>query len=467
VFPLIVTVVSTVLLELVAYFVLKDPNAIGLWAIFVFIAEIIYFSFRDGVRGGIIATTVTILYYLYIISNRNYTGQQLVTGVETTAVLGALYYIISGVIGYLKQKIDDLIEREADEKRRLQNIIQQLPVGVIITDSKGKVTEANKQMENILGIKIPIGIVVGKEMLLNSIYKNENRATVPSDGPLYKAITTGKPIEGSEFEVDRKDGKKVFVKVNAAPVKNKKGKVIAASSIMTDITNQKEMEMRKDDFINMASHELKTPLTSIKLYLDSLGYKFNGGDKEAKQTIKRVQYQTARLQELVDELLDVSKLQTGKLSFNKEKFRIDELVDDAIKDIQPGLNGKKIFYSSKPRVKIFADKFRIYQVVTNLLTNADKYSPGTDRINVSLKKVKNKAVIGVEDFGIGIDKEQQLKIFERLYQVTDSATAQTYPGFGMGLYIAKEIVKRHQGDIWVESNKGKGSKFYFSLPVNK
>ena len=169
------------------------------------------------------------------------------------------------------------------------------------------------------------------------------------------------------------------------------------------------------------------------------------------------------MQKLVADLLDVSRLQTGKLLFNKEAFDLDTLLFETIEQLQ-GTTKHVIVYKGKEKLLVEGDKFRIYQVLTNLLTNALKYSGESTQIQVRLQKVAGKAVISVKDFGIGIEKDQQKKIFERLYQVMDD-TEKTFPGFGMGLYISKEIVKRHKGSIWVESEKGKGSTFYFSIPI--
>ena len=127
---------------------------------------------------------------------------------------------------------------------------------------------------------------------------------------------------------------------------------------------------------------------------------------------------------------------------------------------------QEIVLTSKASVNVFADRFRMYQVLTNLITNAIKYSKGEKQIKVRIKREADKVVVSVQDFGIGIAKEQQKKIFERLYQVQDD-NGRTYPGFGMGLYISKEIITRHKGAIWVESEKGKGSTFYFTLPLKK
>jgi signal transduction histidine kinase len=189
-------------------------------------------------------------------------------------------------------------------------------------------------------------------------------------------------------------------------------------------------------------------------------------DERATKIVGSIQHQIERLQELVNDLLDVSRLQTGKLTFTKEDFRIDQLVEEAIADLKGMAKDQRIVYTGKVAIKVHADKFRIYQVLTNLITNAVKYSGDGKSIKLNIKRKEGKVVVSVQDFGIGIAKEQQRKIFDRLYQVIDDKQ-KTFPGFGMGLYIAKEIITRHQGKIWVESEKGKGSTFFFTLPLKK
>ena len=125
-----------------------------------------------------------------------------------------------------------------------------------------------------------------------------------------------------------------------------------------------------------------------------------------------------------------------------------------------------IVYEKTKPLHVFVDRFRIDQVLTNLITNAAKYSPRDKEILIKIKKEGDKVIVSVKDFGIGIEKDQQKRVFDRLYQVTDEKE-KTFPGLGMGLYISKEIVKRHKGTIWVESQKGHGSTFFFSLPFSK
>ncbi len=461
-FPFFVTVILCILSEVHVQVIAQTSEEIGTHVIYLFFTVIIYFAFRDGIRGGVIATIVTLSYYSYIVFQYARSPEEQGALWETIIILGFIYLTLSTLVGWLKQTIDNLIEREANEKRRLQSVVQQLPAGVIITDSNGTIIQANRQSELILGKKIRTGLPV-QSILLSMKKQNEKKEVV--QWPLLQALTTGRSVIGKEYVLEREDGRRVFVQMSASLIHNKEHKLIAAASIINDITVQREMEERKDDFVNMASHELKTPITSMKLYIDSLLNRIQAqGDEKGVKTLTSIKYQTERLQELVSDLLDVSRLQTGKLGFNKEKFRLDELIIETINELKGFTKQQKIIFKKSPQVQVNADKFRIYQVITNLITNAVKYSPAGSDITITLKKEAQKAIVSVQDLGIGIEKNQQKKIFERLYQVTDPKE-KTFPGLGMGLYITKEIVKKHKGTIWVESEKGKGSTFYFSLPL--
>ena len=458
-FPFLLTIFIYALFEVLAYFISMDPSAYGVYVISLSAVLITYFSFRDGIKGGFTATVITPGYYFYIMYSRHYTQAQLTSGIETTIILSILYLILSTIIGGLKQKIDNLIEQEADEKRRLQTIIQQLPVGVLITDSKGTIIQGNKKINAIMGTKLPISLKI-------PLTQNGKLAN-PSQSPLSQALITGKPVVGKEFVLEKEDEKKTYIQVSAAPILNRHGRVIAAAEIVHDVTAQKELEQRKDDFVNMASHELKTPITSMKLYIESLLNRIkNYNDPRSKKTLHSIKEQTQKLQKLVSDLLDVSRLQTGKLTFNKEKFNLDRLLKEVINELRGTAKKQKINYLKRSSVIIYADRFRIYQIITNLITNAIKYSSNEGDINIGLRKLNGKATVSVQDFGIGIAKDQQKRIFDRLYQVNDDM-GKTFPGFGMGLYISKEIIKRHRGNIWVYSEKGKGSTFYFSLPLKR
>ncbi|QQS43982.1 PAS domain S-box protein [Candidatus Roizmanbacteria bacterium] len=265
----------------------------------------------------------------------------------------------------------------------------------------------------------------------------------------------------------KKNGDTRYIQVSASPIRNRNEEIIAAASIISDITDQKKIELRKDDFVNMASHELKTPLTSIKLYTDIIERKMKHyHDREIQKIIDKNQEQIRRLQILVDDLLDVSRIQTGKLTFQKEIFDIHSVIQDTIELTKEAAAHHPIVYNRGKPVLVYADKFRIYQVLTNLITNAVKYSPKNSEIIIVTEVADKQVIVSVQDSGIGIPESEHEKIFERLYQVFESAD-QKSPGFGMGLFISKEIIRKHKGKIWVESEPGKGSTFYISLPLAK
>ncbi len=471
-FPLLFNISLCIVSEVYAYGIAKNPNSVGSYIIFLNVFSIIYFSFRDGIRGGVIAVAVTIFYYFYIIHTRGYTGVQWDTAFETTLILAALYLLLGGTIGWLKQRIDMLIGTEtqarhlAEEgKIRLQTILDQLPVGVLLADVQEKKLEGNKQIEKILGKPIRGNLNRSPDYKSPYAYAFE-KALSPKEWPIVRALVKGEIVNSEEIEFIRNDKKHLHLRVNAAPIRNKSNAILAAVSTIYDITQEKELEHRKDDFVNMASHELKTPITSMKLYIDLLKKRMTDVDERSEKIVDSIQKQTERLHELVNDLLDVSRIQTGKLHFRKEEFILNTLIGETIDVLQETTKNQQIIFTGKDTIFVYADRFRVYQVITNLLTNAIKYSPSGSNIIVHIQKMEGKIVVSVADKGIGIDPTQRTKIFERLYQVTDPKE-KTFPGLGMGLYISKEIVKRHRGNIWVEGEKGKGSTFYFSLPTKK
>ncbi|MBI4130540.1 PAS domain S-box protein [Candidatus Roizmanbacteria bacterium] len=447
-----ITLLFMISIEIYAHIIAKDPEVVGLPALFIFPPLIIYFSFRDGIRGGIAATIVTVIYYGYIINTGNITPAEKSTQWETAFILGLIYLILAYIIGWLKQTIDIHIEQETDLGRRLQAIVEQLPVGVIITNSSGQVMLVNKQLEDMLHIQIPYGYHILRNNTFSALQ------------PLAKTLKTGKTVTDLEKTVNR-EGKSLTVKVHTSAIHNKEGKVIAVASIIHDITQQKELEIRKDDFINMASHELRSPLTSMKLYLEVLeNLTEQYHDKRVTTTLTSIKDQTERLQDIVNDLLDVSRLHTGKMIIEKEILRIDQLVFQVVEELQVTIQHHAITIVRIQPLTVLADKVRISQVLTNLITNAAKYSPGGTPIEIAVEKKDVYVSVQVTDYGIGIAKDQHKKIFDRLYQVTDSQE-KTFPGLGMGLYISKEIIKLHKGTIGVRSTKGSGSTFYFRIPL--
>lgn len=226
---------------------------------------------------------------------------------------------------------------------------------------------------------------------------------------------------------------------------------------------QKAVRLR-DEFISVASHELNTPITSLKMYTQVMQRQLKRHSTDVSiDSLLKMDTQINKLSLLIGDLLNISKLQHGKLEFVMEALDINELILETVEAIQATEKKHTIVIQGKIKRKIYADRYRMYQVITNLLTNAIKYSPSSEKIIISVEAEKNTTIIRVQDFGIGIELDQQKNIFDQFYRV-NSPKEKTYPGLGMGLYIAREIVKRHGGEIHVTSEKGNGSIFTIILP---
>lgn len=222
---------------------------------------------------------------------------------------------------------------------------------------------------------------------------------------------------------------------------------------------------RRDEFFSIASHELKTPVTSLKAYTQLLLMDWKTDeDSQHRKMLERMDMQINKLTSLINDLLDTSKLEKGQLVYNKETFVLNDLVKEIIDDVTITSTHEVVFHS-KSNSSVYADRDRIGQVISNFLTNAIKYAPDSQQIIVSLKDVDHKVICSVTDVGNGIDPSEQKKIFERFYRISGN-NLHTFPGLGLGLFICKEIIEKHDGKIGLKSELGKGSTFYFELPYS-
>ena len=243
----------------------------------------------------------------------------------------------------------------------------------------------------------------------------------------------------------------------------KKIESLLKSEISAKRKAEKSLSIR-DNFLSIASHELKTPITAINLHLYA-ARKAIQNEKKSKydRHIKNVQLQIEKLVSLIDDLLDVSKIQSGKLKISKENTNINQLTREVVQVMRVTSQDYKITLKGNIKNNILCDRDRISQVLTNLLSNAIKYSPKKKKVDVILTEDKENIGVSVRDFGIGIKKSDQKMIFKRFYRV-EGEEEKTFKGFGLGLYICSEVIKQHKGKIWVESTRGKGSTFHFTLP---
>jgi PAS domain S-box-containing protein len=329
-------------------------------------------------------------------------------------------------------------------------------IGVMYFDLKGNILQANDAFLHIIGItrkEIETGKIKWDDITPPDYWQEDQKAI--------KDLLTKGYAQPWEKEYTRKDGSPVPVIVGAALLNKDTTETI---SFVLDITERKKLEQRKDEFIGIASHELKTPLTSIKGYVQILERIIQQmGDDKAKLYLEKTNAYVERLNSLISDLLDVSKIQAGKLQMNFTEFDFDDLVNDGMESVRHFDADHAVIKEGEVHQKIKGDRHRLEQVFTNLLSNAIKYSPDADKVIIKVSKHENEVQIQVQDFGVGIPKNKQSKLFDRFYRVEE--TSKQFSGLGIGLYISCEIIQRHGGKLWVESEPGKGSTFFFTLPI--
>lgn len=225
-----------------------------------------------------------------------------------------------------------------------------------------------------------------------------------------------------------------------------------------------EYELQKDEFIGLTAHELKNPLSVIKGYAQILTHSSKGaGQRKAVELAREIESQSDKLVELINDLLDVTRIGIGSLLYKDERFCFFTLVKEVIKQQMVINNKRKILLFGKTQEFVFADRYRIGQVITNLLTNAQKYSPSKSSIRVKIKGSASSLVLSVKDYGIGIPKKEQEAIFNQFYRARGTQRRKT-EGLGLGLFISSQIARHYESKLWVRSNKNKGSTFYLRLP---
>ncbi len=338
-------------------------------------------------------------------------------------------------------------------------IVASLSEPMVILDSTLKITSANNAFFKLF--KRHKKEIYGKSIFDFSLKKSE----IPNLKKLLRDVLS-RNIPVQELEISHnfeKAGEKtLLVTARRIILEGYKTKLILLA--LDDITDRKMREIQKDDFVGYVTHELKTPLTSLSVFLQILAdYHKKTEDKKSQFLLAKAKSQMDRLTSLLDSFANVYKAQIGKLELKKEKVDLNTLTSEAIEAFQYTQSTHDIEHTGKVKKLIIADKERIHEVIINLLTNAIKYSPNANKIIVNLAENEKNITLSVKDFGLGIPKEEKDKVFERFFRVK---AKQDYniKGLGLGLFIVSNIIKQHKGRIWVESLEGRGSTFYFSIP---
>lgn len=269
-------------------------------------------------------------------------------------------------------------------------------------------------------------------------------------------------IYSIEFRLRDADGNYKWHLGRALPMKNY-STVIQWFGTNTDINDQKLSEQKKDEFLSIASHELKTPLTSIKAY-NQLMQRDHSLEK-IQALVNKSTAHISRLERLISDLLDVTKINAGKMVYNMQDFDFNEVLVETIESVQYTSPKHRIILENSVHLMFRGDRLRIEQVLNNFINNAVKYSPQADRVIVTCCIQDHSVVVSVQDFGIGIPQADLGRLFERYYRSDNSLMR--FEGLGLGLYIASEILRRHHGNFWIESQPGEGSVFSFRLPLGE
>lgn len=342
---------------------------------------------------------------------------------------------------------------------RFRDMADHAPVLIWIADKTGDFSYFNKQWLSFTGRKLEDELQDG---WLAGVHADDRQAYSDT----YLSSFEARIEFQIEYRLKRADGEYRWVFAQGTPTYEKKGAFLGYIGSCIDITERKEIETRKDEFISIASHELKTPVTSIKAFTQLLMQKLKKNrDKSYFEYLKRMDSQINNLTGLIADLLDVSKIEQGKITFHKDSFQLADLITSVVEDMQETHTKHRIVFHNDCTVVVNGDKERIRQVLINLIDNAIKYSPGRDRVLVGCKTNTHSVTVSVRDFGVGIPKDKQSRVFDRFYRVSGDKS-ETFAGLGLGLFISSEMVKRHGGRIWLMSKVGEGTTFYFSLPLN-
>ncbi|MBO9594655.1 MAG: PAS domain S-box protein [Niabella sp.] len=356
----------------------------------------------------------------------------------------------------------------AEEKQALLAAIVSSSQDAIVSKTlKGIITSWNPAAERLFGYTEREAL--GKHI---SLIIPEDR--IHEEDFILQQVGRGLRIEHFETVRKARSGRLIPISLTISPVFNERQEIIGASKIARDISEYiaakeekerlyeevKNLSRKKDEFIALTAHELKTPITSLRGFMEVLQM-HAAPDSMDLGLIERCVRQTNKLTALMNDLLDVSRLQIGKLLLRCEHFDLVAMAQEVLAGFTHSAKHQFSFRNRKP-VMIYADRIRLEQVLTNLLNNAVKYTPEGGMITVKIREAPHQVDVSIRDEGTGIDAEHLTKIFDQFYRAVDPGS--NISGLGIGLYISKEIVVRHGGSIRVESRKGSGSVFIFSIP---
>lgn len=378
--------------------------------------------------------------------------------VDVSLTISPVYNLSGSLIG-LSKIVRDITKEKIAESigQRLAAIVESSDDAIISKDFNSIITSWNEAATRIFGYTT-------SEMIGESILKLIPTDRLEEEPKILAQLREGIRVEHFETERLRKDGTLISVSLTISPVKDLNGNIIGLSKIARDITEKSLIEKKKNEFVSFVSHELKTPLTSLKSYLQMALLKPKDADFILK-ALTKADAQTKKMEHLIRDFLNVSRFEEGHINIKQTQFDIVKLISDCIEDAEISSHKHNVVYEGPTSIITEGDEEKITLVLTNLISNAQKYSPDGGEIKISCTLIEQKVTVGVKDNGIGITLDNQRNMFQKFFRVENEQT-KFISGFGIGLYLSSTILKLHNSKLQLESEFGKGSLFYFSLPLS-
>ena len=366
-------------------------------------------------------------------------------------------------LAIIANEVTPQVEAKKLANAQFSQLAELTPEKISSTDAEGNVIYFNQNWLEYTGLSADELKGTGWQKIIHPDDRNE------STKHWKHILSTGNDIETQLRLLDKNEVYKWHLR-RTSTVKDNKGKIVKWITATIEIQQLKEEEQRKGDFVTMLSHELKTPVTSIKGYIQLL-LKMVEKEREIqfpvllKTSLSRIDKLSLKLTSLISDMLDLTRIEANRLELKNEIVNLNDLTIGIVEDFQQCNQNYAINLHQDFRCSVKADKDKLGQVLINFISNAIKYSPASYKIDITISKAKkNQVSVSVTDYGIGINKKEHKKIFERFYRI-EGKTEQNFSGFGIGLFIAHSIIERHGGFISVDSEEGKGSVFTFTLPV--
>ncbi|HJQ08681.1 MAG TPA: ATP-binding protein [Candidatus Saccharimonadales bacterium] len=360
----------------------------------------------------------------------------------------------------LQRKVRELAATNAKDDA----IFRSMGDGVVVTDNAGKVLLVNAVASKLLAI--PADKAVGRQFADYELYDTEHNLIPAHNLPMHVALTSGKKVQREVLVLQQNDSKS-WLAVTATPV-TQAGNIIGVIQVIRDVTKEREVDRMKTEFISVASHQLRTPLSAIKWFSEMLVKKEVGELNEQQDEFARTILDSAsRMNELLNALLNISRLESGRFIIKPEPTDLKGLITSAVRNLpgQTAARKQKLTVSVDPLLaKVNIDPRLVGQVYMNLLSNAIKYTPTGGKITVTVTCDQKNIISTVKDTGYGIPKQDQSKVFQKFFRASNIVSIET-DGTGLGMYFVKAIVESWGGKIWFESEENKGTAFTFTLPL--